>query len=240
MRSISSSRADRNRIGTSEDFRISGRLPARRIPACRCRARSGRPVAAETGQRLLAVARLGHVMPAFFSATRMTSRMWQSSSTMRMRCATSSLRRLCQARGRTFPRRPAALEPPAAEVPAPPGRHPASPFSTTRSRRAPGMGPAPRSGMRLVDGRQRLRPELEEVVDVDGDAFARRFATVADIIGRDDRREVHQRAAIEHGRRGRSVGADEPSVGRSSAIRATIRTRPSATSPIQMKAATRQ
>jgi hypothetical protein len=45
-----------------------------------------RPVGGKSGQCFLAVAGLEDSHPAFFSATRMTSRMCRSSSTMRMRC----------------------------------------------------------------------------------------------------------------------------------------------------------
>ena len=48
----------------------------------------------------------------------------------------------------------------------------------------------------LVDGRQRLRPEREEIVDVDLHAFARCFPAVGDIVVGNERIEVHQRAYI--------------------------------------------
>src|SRR4051794_13707878 len=195
MRSISSSRADRNRIGTSDVLRISRQTsrPSNSGMPMSSTIRSGLSAAKRVNASLPSRASITS-MPAFFKATRMTSRIWPSSSTMRMRCAKNlsaapSARRLI-VRHRVQP----ALKPPVPEAPAPPGQILTVDFYKPIAPRHKAVVARAMSDD-LVEGRQGLRAEAEQVVGVDAQTLTRHFVAMAQIVVGDEGIEVHQRAA---------------------------------------------
>src|SRR6185295_18247718 len=210
----SSSRAERKRIGTSEDFLISrqtSRPSNSGMPISRM-IRSGLSAAKRVNASLPSRAS-NTVIPAFFSATRITSRMCRSSSTMRMRCVKGLSGKSCLACSRTLVLGvQGALQPPAPKAPAAPGCHLSSLlfYKATTAGNKGGIEPAKGNGP--VDGRQCLRSQGEQIVHVDPHALAGGFAAVADIVVGDDGGEIDQRADIERRRKRNEVRADQPVV----------------------------
>src|SRR3954451_8945374 len=98
-----------------------------------------------------------------------------------------------------LPRVQPALEPPGPKAPAPPGQILTLDFYKPIAPRHKAVVARAMSDD-LVDRRQRLRPECEEIIGVDAQALTRHFVAVAQIIVGDERIEVHQRAAIQRDR----------------------------------------
>src|SRR6266542_2869583 len=106
-----------------------------------------------------------------------------------------------------------ALEPPAPKAPGAPGSHVVTLlfYKAITAGNKGWIGPAKLNSP--VDGRQGLRSEMDQIIDVDLNTLARDFTAVTDVVVGDHGGEIDQRTDIERCRQRHEVDANQPFVG---------------------------